>query len=159
MEQEKNIRKRLAKQLGGGEAFMPITEVLKKITFEDLNTRPYNLPYSFYELFFHITFAQKDIVKFTCSDDYTAPKWPDYYWPKEKKCKTRQDWENLKLDYFTDKERLKNFILDEKNALDQPVKNGKNEQTLLRETLLVIEHSAYHTGQLLVVLRLLNLHG
>lgn len=159
MEQEKNIRKRLAKQLGGGEAFMPITEVLKKITFEDLNTRPYNLPYSFYELFFHITFAQKDIVKFTCSDDYTVPKWPDYYWPKEKKCKTRQDWENLKLDYFTDKERLKNFILDEKNALDQPVKNGKNEQTLLRETLLVIEHSAYHTGQLLVVLRLLNLHG
>lgn len=153
------LRKRLAKQLEGGEAFMPIFEVLKKITFEDLNTRPYNLPYSFYELFFHIAFTQKDIVKFTCSDDYTAPKWPDYYWPKEKKCKNRQDWENLKLDFFTDRERLKNFILDENNALDKPVKNGKDEQTLVREILLVIEHSAYHTGQLLIVLRLLNLHG
>lgn len=159
MTTDKIIRERLVRQLEGGEAFMPITEVLKKITFEDLNTKPYNLPYSFYELFFHITFTQKDIVKFTCSDDYTAPRWPDYYWPKEKKCKTRQDWEDLKLDFLADRERLKKFVLDEENALDKLVKNGKDEQTLLREILLVMEHTAYHTGQLLIVLRLLNLHG
>lgn len=159
MESELIIRKRLAKQLEGGEAFMPITEILKIITFEDLNTRPYNLPYSFYELFFHIVFAQKDIVKFTCSADYVTPKWPDYYWPKEKKCKNRQEWEELQSDYLIDRKRLQDFILDENNVLDKPVRNGKDEQTLLREILLVIEHTAYHTGQLLVILRLLNLHG
>ena len=35
-----------------------------------------------------------------------------------------------------------------------PKKNGKDEQTLLREVMLVIEHTAYHTGQMLVLLRL-----
>lgn len=154
----KSIRERLVKQLEGGEAFMPVTEVLKKISYEDINTRPSNLPYSFYELFFHILFTQKDIVKFTCSDDYTAPKWPDYYWPKDKSCKSTKEWENLLADYLIDRERLKNFVLDEDNKLDQPVKNGKGDQTLLREVLLVIEHNAYHTGQLLIILRLLNLH-
>src|SRR5690554_1056591 len=152
------IRERLVKQLEGGEASMPVTEVLKNISFEDINTRPSNLPYSFYELFFHIAFAQKDIVKFTCSNDYTAPKWPEYYWPREKMCRSKEDWESLKAEYITDRDRLVNFLLEENNKLSGAVKNGKGHQTLLREVLLVIEHSAYHTGQLMIILRLLNLH-
>lgn len=137
---------------------MPIEKVIEKIDFDTINTRPFDLPYSFYEVFFHIVFAQKDIVKFTCSDDYTKPKWPDYYWSKDKICRSRDDWDNLKAEYFSDRARLKQFLLDETNPLDQAVKNGKDDQTLIRELLLVIEHSAYHTGQLVVILRLLNLH-
>ena len=152
------IRKRLAKHLEGGEAFMPVTEMLTKISFEEINTRVSNLPYSFYELFFHIVFTQKDIVKFTCSNDYSKPKWPDYYWPKEKVCRNKEDWESLKAEYLTDRERLINFLKDKNNSLTLPVKNGKDQQTLLREILLVIEHSAYHNGQMMVILRMLNLH-
>ncbi len=158
MSEERNIRERLVKHLDGGEAFMPVTQMLKLISFEDINTRPSNLPYSFYELFFHVVFTQKDIVKFSCSDDYTKPKWPEYYWPREKVCKSKEDWKSLKAEYTADRERLKDFLLDDSNNLTEAVKNGKDEQTLLREALLVIEHTAYHTGQMMVVLRLLNLH-
>jgi len=158
MREETQIRQRLVKHLEGGEAFMPVTEMVQKISFDDINTRPGNLPYSFFELFYHIVFTQKDIVKFTCSDDYTEPRWPDYYWPKEKTCKSLEEWKTLKAEYVADRERLKKFLLDEENSLSQAVKNGEGEQSLLREVLLVIEHSAYHTGQMLVVLRLLNLH-
>jgi uncharacterized damage-inducible protein DinB len=158
MTEETKIRERLLKHLDGGEAFMPVTEMLPKISFEAINTRPANLPYSFYELFYHITFTQKDIVKFTCSDDYTQPKWPEYYWPRKKTCKSEAEWKNLKAEYTTDRERLKKFLLDEENKLMQPVKNGKDQQTLLREVMLVVEHTAYHAGQMLVLLRLLNLH-
>lgn len=158
MANDRIIRERLAKHLVGGEAFMPVSKMLEKISFEDINTRPSNLPYSFYELFFHVVATQKDIVKFTCSDDYTEPKWPEYYWPKDKSCNTREDWQSLKAEYLTDRERLVNFLLDDSNSLTEAVKNGKDEQILLREILLVIEHSAYHTGQMLILLRLLNLH-
>lgn len=158
MSEERNIRERLVKHLDGGEAFMPVTKMLELISFDDINSRPSNLPYSFYELFFHITFTQKDIVKFTCSDDYTKPKWPEYYWPREKVCRSKEDWESLKAEYTTDRKRLKDFLSDDSNNLTEVVKNGKDEQTLLREALLVIEHTAYHTGQMMVILRLLNLH-
>lgn len=158
MSETKLIKERLSKHLYGGEAFMPLIDMLKIISFEDVNTRPSNLPYSFYELFFHVVFAQKDIVKFTCSDDYTEPKWPDYYWPKEKICRSEEEWINLKVEFLTDRERLKNFMINDENSLTQTVKNGKDEQTLLREILLVIEHTAYHTGQMMIILRLLNLH-
>ncbi|MGO3181724.1 MAG: DinB family protein [Aequorivita sp.] len=158
MFEEIKIRERLAKHLEGGEAFMPLTEMLNKISFEDINTRLDNLPYSLYELFFHIVFTQKDIVKFTCSDDYTEPKWPDYYWPKEKICRHKEEWDTLKVEYSTDRERLKHFLLNEENKLTEPVKSGKGEQTLLREVTLLIEHTSYHTGQIMILLRLLNLH-
>lgn len=158
MSEERNIRERLVKHLDGGEAFMPVTQMLELISFEDINTRPSNLPYSFYELFFHVVFTQKDIVKFSCSDDYTKPKWPEYYWPREKVCKSKEDWKSLKAEYTADRERLQDFLLDGSNNLTEAVKNGKDAQTLLREALLVIEHTAYHTGQMMVVLRLLNLH-
>lgn len=158
MSENSLIRERLAKHLEGGEAFMPVTEMLTKISFEEINTRLSNLPYSFYELFFHVVFTQKDIVKFTCSNDYSKPKWPDYYWPKEKVCRSKEDWESLKVEYLTDRERLINFLKDENNELMLPVRNGKDQQTLLREILLVIEHTAYHSGQMMVVLRMLNLH-
>lgn len=158
MSENSLIRERLAKHLEGGEAFMPVTEMLTKISFEEINTRLSNLPYSFYELFFHVVFTQKDIVKFTCSNDYSKPKWPDYYWPKEKVCRSKEDWESLKAEYLTDRERLINFLKDKNNSLTLPVKNGKDQQTLLREILLVIEHSAYHNGQMMVILRMLNLH-
>lgn len=158
MSEEKKIREQLAKHLDGGEAFMPLTEMLKKISFKDINTRPDNLPYSLYELFFHIVFTQKDIVKFTCSEDYTEPKWPDYYWPKDKICRHQEQWETLKAEFLKDRARLKDFLLNEENKLTEAVKNGKDEQTLLREVILLMEHTAYHTGQMLILLRLLNLH-
>ena len=158
MYEESKIRERLSKHLEGGEAFLPVTEMLKKISFDEINTRPAHLPYSFYEMFFHLTFTQKDIVKFSCSDDYIEPKWPDFYWPKEKVCKNAEDWETLKAEYITDRNRFKNFLLNEENNLTLPVKNGNGEQTLLREVMLVIEHTAYHSGQLLVIMRLLKLY-
>lgn len=158
MSEERKIRERLAKHLEGGEAFMPLTEMLKKISYEDINLRLDNLPYSIYELFFHVVFTQKDIVKFTCSDDYKEPKWPDYYWPKEKICRHPEEWETLKAEYLTDRERLKVFLLNHENKLTEPVKNGKGEQTLLREIILITEHTAYHSGQIMILMRLLNLH-
>lgn len=158
MDSNEIIRNRLAKHLEGGEAFMSIKEMLRQIPFSDINFRPENLPYSFYELFYHITYTQKDILDFTTKDSYQEHKWPDNYWPKEKKCKNEGEWKTLQAEYFDGRNRLKNFLLNFENDLTKPVKNGKDEQTLLREILLVIEHTAYHTGQMLIILRLLNLH-
>lgn len=158
MSEDKMIRERLAKHLKGGEAFMTVDEMVKKITFADIKTRPANLPYSFYELFYHITFTQKDILDFIDSDDYKQHKWPDNYWTKEKKCSNEEEWKQLQAEYFDARNKLKTILLNFDTSLMQLVKNGKGEQTLFRELLLVIEHTAYHTGQMLVVLRLLNLH-
>ncbi|WP_417887191.1 DinB family protein [Zunongwangia sp.] len=150
-------RQQLVKHLDGGEAFMPITEVLNKISFEDLGKRITPLPYSFYEIFYHIRYAQKDILNYIVSDTYKTPNWPEGYWDKKEAPESKEDWESLKEQFFAERQQLANYILDETNDLDEPVKNSKNH-TLLRELMLVIEHNAYHLGQLIVILRLLGDH-
>ena len=156
MSLENSTKALLQKHLNGGEAFMPIDDMLSEITFEKLGERPYNLPYSFYELFYHITYAQKDIVAYCISEDYTASNWPDDYWPKQQGPKNEANWQQLQEDYLIDRNQLEQLI--ENKSLTEVVPTGK-DQTLFREILLVIEHTAYHTGQLAVVLRLLGLHN
>ncbi|SDG97569.1 DinB family protein [Psychroflexus sediminis] len=150
-------RKQLVKHLKGGQAFMPIEEVIDHISFEKLGERPNNLPYSFYELFYHIVWAQKDILKFSTSEDYKGSAWPEDYWPAKSSPESEKDWKKLKEDYFEDRRKLEDFILDPENDLNLPVKNS-DEHSLLREILLVVEHTSYHTGQMLIILRLLRLY-
>ncbi|MCL6217426.1 DinB family protein [Zunongwangia pacifica] len=150
-------RAQLIKHLMGGEAFMPIDKVLEEVSFDRIGERIHGLPYSFYEVFYHITYAQKDILDYIISDNYTAQKWPEAYWDDKKAPETENEWEQLKSRFFKERQDLADYILDENNDLQKPVKNSK-DHTLLWELLLVIEHNAYHTGQLIVLLRLLGDH-
>lgn len=152
------IRKQLVKHLKGGEAFMPVDKLIGEITWDKLGKRPTDLPYSFYEVFYHIYYTQKDILNFCKAESYATPNWPDDYWPKTQAPKTEQSWKKLIVDYQTDRKELVSFLQTDKNELEKPVRHGKDGQTLIREMMLVIEHTAYHTGQLLVILRCLGLH-
>ncbi|MGK7392577.1 MAG: DinB family protein [Candidatus Cyclobacteriaceae bacterium M2_1C_046] len=154
---DNKLRDQLIKHVKGGEAFMPITEMLKKITFNKLGFKPDGLPYSFYQQFYHLRFAQYDILEFSRNPDYKGFSWPDDYWPEKTAPENEKEWDDLVTDYFKEREEFCSLLSDDKNDLFKPFPHGSG-QTLLREALLIIEHSSYHTGQLLVILRLLKLH-
>lgn len=157
MSAAKDQKGQLLKHLKGGEAFASLESFIDEIPFEKLGERPYQLPYSFYELFYHVVFAQKDIVDYAISSEYKAPNWPDDYWPARSAPESMEAWDNLKKEYFDNRVLLEKFLLDPKNELNNPVINSE-EHSLFREVLLVIEHTAYHTGQMLIILRLLGLY-
>lgn len=151
------IKDQLIEHLKGGMAFMPVKELVKYISFEALCVRPKDLPYSFYEIFYHMSFAQKDILEYIKNDDYISPQWPQEYWPKHNIIDSSEKWELLKGHFFQEQKELIDWIKDSKNELLKPV-NTESDHSLLREILLVLEHNAYHTGQLLIVLRSLGLY-
>jgi len=156
LENERRIKEQLISHLEGGEAFLPLKEMLNKIPFNRLGEKPHGLPYSFYELFYHIRFAQRDILDYCTSEKYSSHTWPDDYWPKKYKPDSETEWDDLKMSYFTERKLLIDFILDPDTNLMAPVRDS--EHLVLREVMLVIEHSAYHTGQLLMMLRTLGLY-
>ncbi len=154
---ENATREQLVRHLEGGLAYVSIDSFLDAVPFDLIGERPPGLPYSFYEIFYHISFAQKDILEYSTSEDYKKRNWPVDYWPDKSEPNNEEDWEDLKYQYFEDRKRLKDFILDEKNELTKPVLNSE-EHSLLREIFLVVEHTAYHTGQLLIIQRLLGVY-
>lgn len=160
MKNEQQLKEILAAHLSMGQAFMAVDKIIGKMPFKKLGVRPANLPYSFYELFYHMQYAQNDILEYCLGHDYEAPPWPEDYWPDESSPKTEEDWEALKEEYIATRENIRQMVLSPQHALTDKVATGYEESTeghtLFREVLLVIEHSAYHTGQLVLLARLLE---
>lgn len=158
MKMKQNLKQTLIKHLHGGEAFIPIEKILEKILFSELGKRPAGLPYSFYEVFYHIYFTQRDILEYCTKKNYESSNWPDDYWPPSQKPANEEEWKRLKNAFFEDRKKLTELITSEEIQLDTPVPSNE-EHSFLREILLVIEHTSYHSGQLLILLRHLGLHS
>lgn len=152
------IKEQLILHLKGGHAFMPVDELLSKISFQDLGKRPDGLPYSFYEQFFHLRFTQADLLNYCLDRDYKESVWPQEYWPSSKAPQNEKEWQQLKSDFFEEREALIQLILKPETDLFGYVPSNK-KHTLFREILLVIEHNAYHTGQLFTISRLLGTYS
>jgi len=155
MNDQSFIKKNLVSHIKGGQAFSPIENVLEKVDFEDLGTLPDGLPYTFYQQFAHIRIAQLDILEYCTKSDYSAPEWPDSYWPDEPEPESRKAWDKLKSDYFSERNTFCELILHPDTDLMKPFE-ANNDHNLFRQAELIIEHTAYHTGQLFIIYRLLN---
>lgn len=137
-----------------GNAHASFQDAVKDIAFEDLGKKPNNLPYSIWQLTEHIRITQKDILDFSANKNYKELKWPDEYWVNADAPTNEAEWKNSlqKID-----EDLDTFIEFLKNAEDitKPFEHG-NGQNLLREAMLIADHTSYHTGQIIVIRRLLS---
>lgn len=137
-----------------GNAHATFHDAVKNIPFEDLGKIVDNLPYSIWQITEHIQITQKDILDFSANKNYKELNWPDDYWPKEAAPKDESAWKNslAKID-----EDLNEFIELLKNTEDiyKPFEHGSG-QNLLREALLIADHNSYHTGEIIILRRLLG---
>jgi hypothetical protein len=152
---DSSLRKQLVSHLKGGQAFSPIDKVIDEMPYHLIGIVPGGLPYSFYQQFYHIWYAQKDIIDYCQNDDYEAGNWPNDYWPEQTGPADEKEWKNLIEKFFDERDAFCNYLMDSSNDLFKPFPQNENHN-LLREAELIIEHNAYHIGQLYVIYRLLT---
>ena len=83
-------------------------------------------------------------------------KWPDDYWPSSPEPPSAAAWDESVRAYKEDRQALQKLAADPSVDLEARIPHGDG-QTYLRELVLVIDHTAYHVGQLVLVRRLLGL--
>lgn len=113
------------------------------------------LPYSAWQLLEHVRIAQRDIIDFCTNPSYKQLEWPDDYWPDSAEPDSPMAWADSVANYRQDRRKLMELLDNEKLDLLAEIPHGQG-QTYLREFLLVADHTAYHTGQLITVRRLLG---
>ncbi|ALL07555.1 ABC transporter [Pedobacter sp. PACM 27299] len=146
--------KELKKLLAGGGAHVGLREATANIPFAALGEKPHDLPYSIWQLLEHIRIAQWDMLEFSKDAHHKSPEWPDGYWPKEAAPPDEKSWDKTLMQYEGD---LKSFIeLIQTRDLYEPIPHGTG-QTLLRETLQIADHTAYHVAEIVVIRRLLGI--
>jgi len=145
----------LEEALNGKNAHASFEDAVGKVPAGLLGVVPEGLPYSIWQLVEHIRITQWDILEFSRNPDYVSPDWPEGYWPKEKVPANGKAWQQSIARIATDR---KSFIALLQEAGDGiytrfPYGDGPS---LFREAVLIIDHSSYHTGDIIVIRRLLK---
>ena len=155
------LRRELITLLDGGKAHATFEAAAKDLPGKLRGEVPEGLPYSAWQIVEHLRIAQRDILDFCDNGDgsYKPMKWPDDYWPKEPAPADANAWEKSLAAIKADRKAFDKLLHDANDAeLVQEFPWGEG-QNLLHEALLIADHNAYHTGELIVLRRLLGAWG
>ena len=157
---EKELRAQLARMLDWEEAHVGFDKAIDGISVDRRGARADGFEHSLWQLLEHVRIAQEDILDFCLNAAYVHTRaWPDDYWPKSPAPPDAKAWDDSIAAFRKDRARLKALAGDESVDLLSAVPTGKAHQTYLRALLLVLDHNAYHLGQLIAVRRALGTWG
>ncbi|MVN22768.1 DinB family protein [Mucilaginibacter arboris] len=155
MNNDNSFKKQLAGLLQKSNAHAGFTKAIEGLNAENRGIKLPPLPYSIWQLVEHIRIAQQDILDFSENRNYKPLKWPEGYWPTEIAPANEQQWENTLQEIKKSLADFTSLITNEQQDLLQPFTHGDG-QDLFREAILIIDHLSYHTGQIVLIRRLLD---
>jgi hypothetical protein len=152
---DKELRKQLLALLKGGQAHATFDDAVKDFPEKLRGTVPSDLPYSAWQLLEHLRITQRDILDFSENEDgkYKELKWPEEYWPKSAEPPSEKAWTESIAHVRKDLTAFEALVKEGDLVASFPWGDGQN---LLREALLLADHTAYHLGELIVLRRLLG---
>jgi uncharacterized damage-inducible protein DinB len=154
MPEKDAVREQLIALLRGGNAHLGFDDAVKDLPEKLRGVTPKGVPHSAWQLLEHMRIAQWDILEFSRNPKHVSPTFPEQYWP-ESKTPSDADWKKSIASFKKDLQAMEDLVSDTKTDLYAKIPHGDG-QNILRETLLVADHNAYHLGQLVLVRRLLG---
>jgi uncharacterized damage-inducible protein DinB len=151
------LRDQLIRALDWEDAHVGFDNAVDGIPAEKRGARAAGFEHSAWQLLEHIRLAQEDILEFCVNAKYEhTMKWPDDYWPKDPAPPDTRSWASSIDSYKRSRESVKRMAREVAD-LTATVPTGKGDQTYLRAILLVIDHAAYHVGQIVALRRALGI--
>jgi hypothetical protein len=151
----KLIIKELETLINKSNAHVSFDEAVKGISRQVLGSVPNDLPYSIWQLVEHIRIVQWDILEFSRNPHHQSPKWPDEYWPKERTPADPKGWKKSLDQIAADRKAFTALLHEAGEDLYKPFSHGDG-QTLFREAVLIADHTSYHTGEIILLRRILE---
>ena len=141
--------------MNGGNAHASFEDAVKNIPENQLGVIPEGLPYSIWQLTEHIRIVQWDLLEFSRNPRHKSPKWPEGFWPKDPAPPDKQAWKRSMEQIRADRKAFIDLLHDAGEDIYTPFSYGDG-QSLFREALVLADHTSYHSGEILVLRRLLG---
>lgn len=155
MDEQSKLRNLLVKQLAGRHAHVDFKQAVEGLPFNQVGVCPDGFPHTIWELAEHIRIAQRDILEFSRDPTYESPVWPDGYWPDDQCPENISQWNDSVQAVQDDHGQMIQLIKNPETDLLASLEHGDG-QTLFREAILIIDHNAYHIGQIVQLRRFLG---
>lgn len=147
--------KTLVDMLDGRHAHATLDDAVKDLPAHLRGEVPNDLPYSLWQLLEHIRITQWDILEFSKNPQHVSPAWPEGYWPRDPQPPDAHAWSNTLKAIKSDQAAFIELLEAKGADLYTPFPHGDG-QNLLREAILIIDHTSYHVGEMIVLRRLLG---
>lgn len=154
---DQHLREQLINALAKRQAHQLFDQVVSDFPTAHYNTRPANLPYSFWRLLEHIRIAQWDILDYIENPNYQYLNFPDDYWPDQNAEADAAIWNETISRFRGDLQSLIKIVNDPARDICAQIPHGQPGHTILREILVVAAHNSYHIGEFGILRGTLNL--
>jgi hypothetical protein len=124
-EMNEEARVRLVSGLEGKGAHLSFEDAVRGFPEGLMNTKPPHVPYTFWHQLEHIRITQADMIGYILDPDHVSPEWPAGYWPPQDEQTEGKGWQKTIRSYTAD----------------------RGNRSILRCTLIIIDHTAYHLGE------------
>jgi hypothetical protein len=145
----------LTQLLTAGNAHATFDQALADLPAPLRNQAVPEVPYTIWHLVEHLRIAQWDIVEFCLDPAHKSPEWPKGYWPAKDSTVDEAGWQATLAQLKHDQQRFIDLLENPATDLFKPLPHGDG-QNILREALLIGDHGAYHTGEIILIRRLLK---
>lgn len=157
MNHTQELRLQLVNLLSVRQVHMSFEDAVRDFPLEHINTKPQNVPYSFWHLLEHLRICQRDILDYIRDPNYTAPNFPDDLWPDENATTDEAGWRHTISQFQADLAALIALVNDPATDIYEQIPHGAQGHTILREVLIVADHNAYHIGEFAILRQTLGL--
>jgi hypothetical protein len=156
MKEDRVLREELLALLKGGNAHMTFNDAVSGFPLKEINRRLPNASYTVWHLLEHTRIAQWDILGFVTDPRHVSPDFPGGYWPKPEQTASAAQWRKTIKDFGTDLSAAEELIRNPETDIFGPIPHAK-KYNVLREVLLIADHNAYHTAELVTLRRVLGM--
>ena len=144
---DQHVRLQLVNALSERQAHMLFNDAVKDFPAEHYNTRPANIPYSFWHLLEHLRITQWDILDYIQNPDYQYLEFPAGYWAPPDSETDQAGWDKTIADFNHDLQALIDIVNHPDTDLYAQIPHAQTGHTILREINIVATHNAYHIGE------------
>jgi hypothetical protein len=152
---DRRVRQQLRDELTHSHAHVGCERAFAGLPREHRGARVDGQPHTVWRLLEHLRIALWDILEFSRGPQHVSPKWPDGYWPEGDAPPNDAAWEAALAGLRRDLADFCALLDDPARDLHAPFAWGDG-QTLMREALVIIDHNAYHVGQVVTLRQLLG---
>ena len=139
-------KERLTIGLKGEGAHLKFADAIKDFPTNLRDTKPNNVPYTFWHQLDHIRITQWDILRYVIDTGHTSPSWPSGYWRATSEQSSDESWDACIEHYYADLEECVALVgRDDVNVLE-PVAHNSG-RSILGSMLILIDHTSYHLGE------------
>jgi hypothetical protein len=147
---DQGIRDHLQSALRGGNAFESFDEIVRQIPEPQRFIAAGTDGRSAWQIVEHMRRTLTDLAEYIGNEhgSYVELNWPEDYWPTTANPSGDEGWDKSVRECKKATDRIEALLMDRSKDLLSPFPWGDG-QTLMREVLLAVEHTAYHLGELI----------